>query len=512
MSYLESSFLWHLLTRFWAWLSGTYQASALSRILGRFYRWLGDKWERSFFVHLFYDEGRISVSWPDSLLCRGADWVLNLPMRLLQAIYKLLRRPFDDSFFATLAFEIGKEAFLAAGWFMALILCIPYQYWNNGYSVLLFAFVLVLIFLGGMNDRAVRLSVRDFGPYLLFFFFAAVVSVPLSDYPDLSGRYLVYYFACFLVVLTLVNAVRNSAQLLRLAGGFALGLFVSSLYGLYQWLVIGVEVNPTFVDTNVNADMPGRVYSYFENPNAFGELLMLGLPIVVALIFVSRRWYWKAAACVVFCAGAVCIGVTYSRASWVGLAVAAFIYVFLWNRKLIPLGIAACIVAVPLLPDSIFNRILTITNTKDTSISSRIPQYEAVINLLQHQPITGAGLGADAVRQSVRLQAFYQGTSPFVHAHNTLLQIWAETGLLGVGSFVASVLWTMKSSARAVKHTSDQAARHLAIGGISAILGAMVCGLADYLWTYPRIMFVFWFVFGLTLAAIKVCRQEAAEQ
>ena len=42
----------------------------------------------------------------------------------------------------------------------------------------------------------------------------------------------------------------------------------------------------------------------------------------------------------------------------------------------------------------------------------------------------------------------------------------------------------------------------------AAILGAMVCGLADYLWTYPRIMFLFWFVFGLTLAAIKVCKTE----
>ena len=508
MSYLKTSLLWHLLSSLWAWLSGAYAASALGRLLNRFYRWLDGKWRGSFFVHLFYDEGRVSAAWPDSLLRRGADWVLNLPLRLLQAVYRLLRRPLDGSFFATLAFEAGKEAFLAAGWCMALILCIPASLWSNGYSVLLFALVLVLILLGGMNDCAMRLSVRGFGPYLLFFFFAAVVSVPLSNYPGLSGRYLLYYFACFLVVLVLVNAVGSSAQLLRLAGGFALGLFAASCYGLYQWLVIGVEVNPTFVDTNVNADMPGRVYSYFENPNAFGELLMMGLPIVVALIFVSRRWYWKAAACAVFCAGAVCLAVTYSRASYVGLAVTAFVYVFFWNRKLIPLGIAVGLAAIPLLPDSVLNRILTITNTTDTSISSRVPQYEAVIHLLRHEPITGAGLGADAVREAVSIQAFYQGTSPFVHAHNTLLQVWAETGLVGIASFAASLLWTVKSTARAVKESSDQIARHIAIGGTSALLGAMVCGLADYLWTYPRIMFVFWFIFGLTLSAIKLCRRE----
>ena len=67
---------------------------------------------------------------------------------------------------------------------------------------------------------------------------------------------------------------------------------------------------------------------------------------------------------------------------------------------------------------------------------------------------------------------------------------------------------TAKSAARAVRHAPNSPARHMAIGGTSAILGALVCGLADYLWTYPRIMFLFWFVFGLTLAAIKVCKTE----
>ena len=34
------------------------------------------------------------------------------------------------------------------------------------------------------------------------------------------------------------------------------------------------------------------------------------------------------------------------------------------------------------------------------------------------------------------------------------------------------------------------------------------CGLADYLWNYPRVMCIFWFVFALTIAGIKVCRRE----
>ena len=290
MSYLTESFLWHVLYTFWLWLEGAWRQSFVGCQVTRFLGWLSRKWERSFLVHLFYDESRLSRLWPESLLRRLMDVVLNLPLYVIQWIYKLLRRPFDESFFATLAFEIGKEAFVAAGWFIAAILCIPYKYWNNAYSVLLFAFVLCLIFLGSMNDLKVRLSTRSFGPYLPFFFFAVVVAVPLSDYPNLSGRYLVYHISCILVVLALVNAVSNSAQLLRLGGGLGLGILAAAGYGIYQGVVIGVDVNPSYVDLSVNADMPGRVSSYFENPNALGELLLLGLPILVALVFTSRKW------------------------------------------------------------------------------------------------------------------------------------------------------------------------------------------------------------------------------
>ena len=118
------------------------------------------------------------------------------------------------------------------------------------------------------------------------------------------------------------------------------------------------------------------------------------------------------------------------------------------------------------------------------------------------------GLGADAVRRMVKLTQLYQGRASFVHCHNVYLQIWAEMGLLGLVSFLGAMLGMMKSAARAVRRSPNTPARHMAIGGTAAILGAMVCGLADYLWTYPRIMFLFWFVFGLTLAAIKVCKTE----
>ena len=508
MSFAQNSFFFTLCLTFWRWLKRAYQESLLGHLIGGFCAWLSRKWEGSFLVHLFYDEGRLSLAWGDSRTCRALEWVLNLPLRFLRWIYRLLEKPLEGSFFASLAFEAGCEAAVAAGWLIALIMAIPNEYWNNAYSLIAACLVLMLVYLSGMNTKKGALSLKAVGPYAVCFAAATILSVPLADFIDLSARYLVYYIPCMIIVVALVNSASSGKQLLRIGGGLALGTLIGGGYGIFQEVVIGVGVNASFTDMSANADMPGRVYSFYENPNALALLLLLTLPVVVALVLSSQHWISRVLAAGVFLVGGVCLGMTYGRASWVGLAVAAAVYVFLWNRKLLPFCVLAGIAALPLLPVSIFNRILSIFNLNDTSTSSRFDLWAAGLQVIRRDPITGVGLGADAVRRMVKLTQLYQGRASFVHCHNIYLQIWAEMGLLGLLSFLGAMLGMMKSAARAVRRSPNTPARHMAIGGTAAILGAMVCGLADYLWTYPRIMFLFWFVFGLTLAAIKVCKTE----
>jgi O-antigen ligase len=87
---------------------------------------------------------------------------------------------------------------------------------------------------------------------------------------------------------------------------------------------------------------------------------------------------------------------------------------------------------------------------------------------------------------------------------NFYLEVWIEVGLLGVLSFVASLLWNIKRTAHAVRYSKDSTSRTLASAAAAALCGAMVCGLADYLWNYPRVMCIFWFVFAVTLAGTKL--------
>lgn len=66
-----------------------------------------------------------------------------------------------------------------------------------------------------------------------------------------------------------------------------LGLSVAALYGCYQ-SYIGVDIVASQQDMNLNQGMPGRVYSFFDNPNNFAEQLAMLLPLNLALFLNSR--------------------------------------------------------------------------------------------------------------------------------------------------------------------------------------------------------------------------------
>lgn len=502
----KESCCWQLLLVLWT----LYEESWLKRrLITPFENWVARLWHQSMTEGFLLSEGHLSRAWGESLSCRLLTAVLNLPAALLHRLYCLLRRPMEESRLANLVFDLGEEAPIAIAWLFPALLLFPFDSWNNSYSFLVFAAALALFYVGGMRNRSLRIDARDFGPYFVLFAAAVVLSVPLSHYPAMSSRFLLYHVVGMLAVIVIVGSVQNAAQLERVALGSALGVLYVGLYGIYQRVVVGVEVNKSFVDLTYNANMPGRVYSVFDNPNAFAEALILLLPFAAALLLSSRRWWGRVLALAALGAGGISLLMTYSRASWVGLFAAMVLFVFLWQPKLVPLCAVLCVAAVPFLPSSVLDRILTITNFSDTSTSSRFPLYSATLRALKMSPITGAGLGGDAVRKFIKVNELYHAKAPYVHAHNMVMQVWVETGLIGIVAFLGSMLWTVKRTVGILRLRCSASARTITIAGACALAGSMVCGLADYLWNYPRVQCVFWFVAAVTLAGLKVCRKES---
>ena len=489
------------------------QSSVLGRLLLPVWLWLRARYEyRSVLIQFVTREGCLSKAWKDSGLCRILTFLLSIPTILLQKLYGACREAFENSVAARIVFAVVEETPLAVAWLMLVIMVIPFKYWNNAYSFAGFLLCFLLAVASGMRKRNFRLDLAFLGPWIVAFGAMILVAWPLSAYPSLSTRFLLYYVTCMLCVVVIVSTVETWRHLTRLMAFSSLALLVMSLAGLYQ-RIQGVEVNPSYVDMNLNKGMPGRVWSFYENPNTFAEVLLLLIPVAIAYMLCSKGWLGRFLGFFSAAVGCVAMAMTYSRASWVGLAFAAVVFVVLWNRKLIPFGILAALVVLAILPDTVFNRILTIFNTSDTSTNSRFPLYQAAGEFLQQRPVLGAGLGSDAVRQAIgdlNLSSTGRTTSSIAIIS---MQVWCETGLVGVISFVGGILWTFKKGCRAVaRATCDPVVRMTILGGAAALMGTMVCGLADYIWNYPRVMLIFWFVCALTLAGIRLAARQDGEE
>mgnify|MGYP000043093239 FL=1 len=327
MTILRESMIYQL----WLALLAVYDESRLHALLVRLGAWCNRQIDESWILQPLCREGIVARAWPESGLCRLLTGLVNLPGWILHKLYRLLPVTFEDSFFARLAFQVGDEAAIAQSWVILLLWCIPFAYWNNAYSLMGFVLVLALFYVRSMHREQARLDLQNIGFYPLVLFGAMFLGVAFSYEPSSSMRFLIYHISAALCVLVTVAVVRSAEDLKRLAAGGGVCVLVSSLYGVYQ-RIQGVEVNESYVDLTANEGMPGRVESYFDNPNTFAEVLILLLPLVLALIFCSRHWWSKLMASGVFVIGAAALGMTYSRASWVGMACAMVVMVFCGSR------------------------------------------------------------------------------------------------------------------------------------------------------------------------------------
>lgn len=508
---VENSVLGRLWLTIWRALTLWYENSALHRLLVEATRAWNGCFHGSRLMTVVTQEGTLPRAWGQSGLCRGLRWLVNLPGNLLSRLYDKCKGVFEGSAIMRLGFAMGGSTPYAIGWLTLLVIAFPYNSWNNMYALAVYVLLAGLFVVGGMRYKSQRLEMKGLGVYPVFFVMAVVLGWFTSYAPSESFRFLFFHLTAILCVMVTVSAVEKPEHLMRLTACGTAAMAVIAAVGVQQGIK-GVPVNYSYTDVAANAGMPGRVYSWYENPNTFAQVLALLIPLAVALILGSETLRGKLFGAVACALGVVAILMTYSRASWVGLAVTVVVFLFFWKRKLLPGLLLLALVCLPLLPDAIFNRILSIFNTKDSSTVSRVPLFQAATELIGQRPIQGAGLGTSAVRLAISELNTYHGKAAFVHAHNLYLQLWLETGILGLASFVAAMLSGIKAATHAVR--GDDCPRQVklvTLTAMAAILGTLVSSVADYIWNYPRVMVIFWFVFALMLAGIKLAKKSAAE-
>ena len=328
--------------------------------------------------------------------------------------------------------------------------------------------------------------------YAGVYLFATFASVTVRG--SLFGGLLTICFILFSIVI--MNAIESKMQIKILLFLMVSGGMLVALYGFYQYMFQD-KFGGVWVDTEMFEGM-FRVYSTFANPNVLGEYLLLIIPLGVACFFVTKSLIMK-----VFYLGAtgammLCLILTYSRGCYIGILVAAAVFLVLLDKRFIFLGILGLLLLPFVLPETILNRFLSIGNMSDSSTSYRVYIWMGTIAMLKDYWFSGVGPGETAFNMVYPVYGYNGISAP--HAHNTYLQIMCDSGLIGIIAFAVVIYQYFKALFCAYVKSKDGTERILTIGAMSAIAGFLVQSLFDYTFYNYRVMLLFWALIGMGIA------------
>lgn len=482
--------------------------SAIYRLLRAIYRPFSRAFGNSSVVNFLRREPKIERWYAVSLIGRAISAFWGFLLRIFTAVMDFLRPAAKTSFFVRCAsgsYFMRYEVIF--GCFILVMFCAPHELWSNSYGVLGAAGLFGIAFLMIAAKAKADYSPLEFGLPILLFAIAAVSSIGFSSDTSDSVRILMFLIASFLFTYAIAIGITSERQLRTLLGYIYAAVMITALYAFYQ-RVMGVEVNPSYTDLDLNSGVPGRVFSTLDNPNNYAEFIVLFTPLAAAYAMTEKNTTRRFIFSSLLVLPLIALVMTYCRGCWLSIILTVAVYVYYADKRLIPIGILACILMIPFLPDSIITRFATIFNSSDSSANRRIYIWTAVIEMLKDYGITGIGLGPNTFADLYPSYALVVAEEGVVHTQMLYLELILETGILGFISFMWYMLREVKNAAFTLFKTDSPLLRYTLIGCGSAFAGIALECIFEYIWFYPRIMFAFFILLGVMLAACRIVKSD----
>ena len=306
---------------------------------------------------------------------------------------------------------------------------------------------------------------RSLGTVPIFLMMVTISLLPsfrnAGDY-----RYFVFGVLHYVMVLDVFSTQKRTRELFLL---LTLPAGILVLRGvLYDWSVLDLS------------EMVRFGYP-LDHPNTAGYLFAMSIPLTIGVIATEGRWLVLLAA-VSLSLQSLGLALTYSRGAWFGSASSILFYGFMAKKYkqvllVIILGSSASFV-IP----SIQERLLSLANPQqDLAINDRIRfQADSFAIGLEH-PLLGIGYGRGRLKEALREN--YKGTEnendPIWHAHNVYIDLFAGTGLLGLGAFLWLLWGCLYKLWRKIFQEQDPAMRMMSISILVALIAFIITGFGD---------------------------------
>ncbi len=341
--------------------------------------------------------------------------------------------------------------------------------------------------------------------------YLATAALSLGPSPDRahSLNFLLVLIAGVAVYYGVVNAVHGEAQLrwavtFFLAGGMAL-----SAVGLLQtdW----AEVAKT-------SSLP-EVYRWLQSlPHPLGRTLNRGItagvavlfiPVGLALIFSAWRWWQRALAAGVTLVPFAFLLLSRSRGDLLALALTVPA-LGLWRLRRGPVGLVSGLLGLNALIAGLALYAPDVMADVALLYPSRWQVWERAAYIVRDHPFTGIGLDTFRLVAPNGYPYFDSALDQTVNAHNRLLQVGVDQGIVGLAAFVALILLFYRANRRTWQRAGDGYGRDLALGLCGGFTALMLGSTLDDGVLTGRAGPAVWYLLGLGMAQARLGMGGAA--
>lgn len=260
----------------------------------------------------------------------------------------------------------------------------------------------------------------------------------------------------------------------------------------------------------------GRLTGSFSSPNSLAGIMLILIPIGLFGIIRYRSEYFKTVMVAILLV-LVSIGIlvyTGSRNAYLSFAIIWCIlcYAAYRHRDWLSVKILAgfvvfvCLAAALVIPGLVNQRL-----HRDVQHDGRVYLMQTAVQIIKEKPLLGIGLGNWGKIYHERFEADNPNHEINIQSpHNIYLQVWNETGIIGLIGFLTLIGFQLKTlfvSLRRFYHHQPYGFPWL-IGLFMPVFAIFLFGLFDYDFFSRHMMHLYWFYWGCCLYAIRYYVKE----
>lgn len=342
-------------------------------------------------------------------------------------------------------------------------------------------------------DMLVDTFKKDLGLIFLVFSFSMSTVFTKQHLASLTGvSIFLLQVSLFLVIRSGITERWHNFAIIKYL--LITSIFVSS-FGIFQYYFVSY-MHPDWLDHNLYKSIPKRAFSTLYNPNVLGSYLIIIVSLAAAGFPISaKKSFNKILTVLTLVTATLCMVLTFSRGSWLGLA-ASVLVILLFGRKkryILSMLAVAALLAVPQY-QYILSRINLDIMTSDSSNVYRWYLWKFAVKTFLENPFFGGGIGSFGFFVPSHFQAPGYLVS---HAHNIYLQLLAETGIFGFVAFLGYILWSIYIAYKINKHSQFAQTRRLTLGVMASTVGLLVHGLVDATLWLPQLAVFVWILMAV---------------